>query len=295
MASKILSVSVVLLALLALSMYQANCQVSSHPATIPLTDALNLSELYSGTGDSNSILNSMASDPLAQGTLPRAAPETCVGVTIGIYKDPSDPNCFYYCYGSSFPGTDPNVVDNLGYRSCCGTGKVYVPPSIRYPVGACFPAPPPPPPPPVPSPPPPSPPPPPPVPSPPPPSPPPPPPVPPPPPPPPPPPVRAPFRRLFRRALHPLASHRSHRQSLPRHHLLVLPHHHHLVLLHRHHLVLLHHHHLVLPHHHHLVRPRQPPRLVFHLHHHQYWYVPAPLPSPITLAMTVQRNNRRGH
>eukprot|EP00884_Botryococcus_braunii_P006920 jgi/Botrbrau1/16229/Bobra.0066s0015.1 len=109
MALNTLSVALVLLALLASLRYQATCQVSSHPATVPLTDTLNLSQLYSGTGDSDNILKSMASHPRAQGTLPRAAPETCVGVTIGIYKDPSDANCFYYCYGSNFSLTEPQM------------------------------------------------------------------------------------------------------------------------------------------------------------------------------------------
>eukprot|EP00884_Botryococcus_braunii_P012981 jgi/Botrbrau1/21684/Bobra.43_1s0080.1 len=114
------------------------------------------------------------SDPASE-AVSEASPIICLDKTIGIYVDPASSNCFYYCYGTTFPGADAS--SDLGYRSCCGEGKTYTPPVLRYPVGACFDTPPPPPPP---SPPPPSPP------SPPPPPPPPPPPSPPPPPPPPP-------------------------------------------------------------------------------------------------------------
>jgi hypothetical protein len=73
-----------------------------------------------------------------------ASPSICADKTIGIYLDPSSTNCFYFCYGTTFPGAE--ATSDLGYRSCCGQGKTYTPPSLRYPVGACFDTPPPPPP-----------------------------------------------------------------------------------------------------------------------------------------------------
>eukprot|EP00884_Botryococcus_braunii_P003014 jgi/Botrbrau1/12713/Bobra.67_1s0076.1 len=64
-----------------------------------------------------------------------ASPSICLGKTIGIYADPASTSCFYFCYGSVFPGADPS--SDLGYRSCCCVGSTYTMPSLRYPVGAC--------------------------------------------------------------------------------------------------------------------------------------------------------------
>ncbi len=70
------------------------------------------------------------------GSSSAASPTVCLGKTIGIYTDPASSNCFYFCYGTTFPGADAS--SDLGYRSCCGAGKAYTMPTLRYPVGACF-------------------------------------------------------------------------------------------------------------------------------------------------------------
>lgn len=101
----------------------------------PVTAPSLAEQLHSATTGSDAGL-----DPSETGAaVDIAAPSFCVGKAIGIYNDPAGSNCFYFCYGSAFPGA--NSDSDLGYRSCCGLGKVYIQASIRYPVGACFDAP----------------------------------------------------------------------------------------------------------------------------------------------------------
>jgi hypothetical protein len=58
----------------------------------------------------------------------------CNSKTYGAYTNPSDPSCFYFCYGTVFTDTASN-----GYTSCCKTGSCFNLPSLAYPLGACLP------------------------------------------------------------------------------------------------------------------------------------------------------------
>ncbi len=123
---------------------QAACELSHDLPDAPslTTEAINRAQ--DSPGPENSFSSELrAAEPVERTlTIFRPVPELCVDKTIGIYPDPSNANCFYYCYGGNFPGEfDVNVY---GYQSCCGSGKVYRAPTLRYPVGACFDPPPPP-------------------------------------------------------------------------------------------------------------------------------------------------------
>jgi hypothetical protein len=132
--------SIAVVSLVALFLQQAGCQESLGLLTAAM-DAIGGVQGQSESPESSQQETSLLGldDATPASAAGPANPMFCVDKSIGIYTDPPSSNCFI-CYGSPFPGADNS--SDLGHRSCCGVGKVYVPASIRYPVGACFDAPP---------------------------------------------------------------------------------------------------------------------------------------------------------
>lgn len=60
-------------------------------------------------------------------------PSFCEGKPAGIYLDTTNTSCFFTCHG--IPTVEKST--HMGYRNCCGLGKVFLSVSSRYPAGAC--------------------------------------------------------------------------------------------------------------------------------------------------------------